>query len=116
MPASRDDDSLRTDGPSALHVERRIADDPDVGRVNALADVPLRLEQGPPGDVVAVGQLVREAAEREVVPQTEVAQLDLGAGPDVACEKSDHGFAAFASQRLFYPRQHRPTHLGEHRG
>ena len=54
VPAGLHDDGLRANGPGTLHVERRVADHPHVGRIDWSADVPLGLGQGPPGDVVAV--------------------------------------------------------------
>ena len=78
MPARRDDDGLRANGTGTLHIQRRIANDPDVSRIDRLADMPLCFVQGPSAtNIVAISKAIREAAERKVIPKAEMPQLDL---------------------------------------
>ncbi len=65
------------------HVERRVADDPDAlwgDRAQMRLDGRQRLT----GHVIAIKVMIAEAAEREVLIQAEMAELDASAGADIA--------------------------------
>src|SRR5438552_8612839 len=98
MPAAGDGSDARPDGAGTLYVERRIANYPDALEMDVAVDVALHFRERFAGDVVALELLVAEAAEREMLVQAVVAELQAGAVADVAGEKTD-GHIAAALQR-----------------
>src|ERR1035441_5012617 len=82
---------FRADEFAAPHVERRVADDDDLLRLQILAQQPPRPRQRGQGDVIAVLVVVGKAAELKQLPQAEMPQLDFRAELDVAREQAQRG-------------------------
>src|ERR1019366_265670 len=75
---------LGADGTGALHVERRIADDPDTSRRRMRPKMGLHGGERFAGHVIAVEMVIAEAAEREMLEEAVMTELDAGPGADVA--------------------------------
>jgi hypothetical protein len=98
MPAGCDNDGPGADGPGTLHIKRSVADDPDVGWIDPPPNVCFGFGKGSACHVISIRQAIGKAAEREVLPQAEVAELDLGPAANVAREQADNRTCAFAAQ------------------
>src|SRR5207253_5443184 len=99
MPTGGDRDGPRANATSALHVERRVADDPDaVGRHRAVEAV-LDFAQRFVSHVVAVQMAVAETAEREMMHKAIMAKLHARSGANIAGEQAD-GNIVFSAEPL----------------
>lgn len=84
IAAGGDCNRLSANRPRAAHVERSVADHPHLVSQEIAGEMRLRRAKGFRGDMVAVFMQVAEAAERKVLEETEVPQLELRAIAQVA--------------------------------
>jgi len=88
-PARGHRQHLGPDGPAATNVQRRVADDHNFFAAQLPFQHPAGAAARGVRDLVALFMIIRKRAQLEFPPQIEMAQLDLGAEPDVAGEQAD---------------------------
>ena len=98
MASCRDSDRTRSAGSSHGDVERRVAHDDDVGRVESCA-----VDLGDPieGDgeqVVAVNDFAAEGTGGKVLPEVEVLQLEASACLEVTGQQAKYDVPPFAEE------------------
>ena len=89
--AGRHGERLRSNGPGALDIVRRVADDENFFIAQMAAEQQVTPLSGDGGDVVAVFVIVRERAGLENLPKLEVAEFDFRAEPNVAGQQTSRG-------------------------
>src|SRR5205807_823497 len=87
--AGRHGERLRADGPGALDIVLRVADDENLVAAQMVAEQQVAALSGDGGDVIAVFVIVRERARLENLPKLEVAEFDFRAQPDVAGQQTN---------------------------
>jgi hypothetical protein len=89
--AGGDGKHLCPDVPAAGDIARGVAHDEDFLRAQASAQPLASARPGDGGEFVAILVIIAERTQRELLPEAEVPQLDLGPQPHVAGQQAHHG-------------------------
>ena len=116
MPSRFHNHGLGPNGPGTTHVEWRIADNPNIMRIDPRSNVTCNLGKRAPSDIVAIRQAIGEGTEREEIPEPKVPKFNLCSGPDISRQQADRNVFPLSTKRRLNAREHRSRMCGQSLG